>query len=79
MAQQVKDLALSQLWFGLVLWGAVSIPGPGTSACHGWDQKKKKKGSIGNKYFIIILLSEKDLLHKCVFAFSQSSLNVLTL
>ena len=35
----VKDLALSLLWLCLC-YGADSIPGPGTSECHGLGKKK---------------------------------------
>ena len=42
VAQRVKDLALPLLWLES-LGGMGSIPGPGTSACHGHGQKKKKK------------------------------------
>ena len=40
VAQQVKDLALSLLWLGSILWHD-SIPGPGSFAFCGRGQKKK--------------------------------------
>ena len=42
MAQLVKDLVLSMLWFWLLLWHGFS-PGSGTSACH--SQSKNKNHS----------------------------------
>ena len=41
VVQWVKDLALS-LWPGATV-GVGSIPGPGTSECHGYNQIEKKK------------------------------------
>ena len=37
-----KDLALSLLWLGSLLWHGFNN-GPGTSTCLGCSQKKKKK------------------------------------
>ena len=49
VAQQVKDLALSLLWFRSLVWlcGSGSIPGLGTSACCRHNQKKKKSITLG--------------------------------
>ena len=49
LAQRVKDPALSLQWLGLLLWCG-SIPGPGTSLCHGWGQKGKKKRKENDFY-----------------------------
>ena len=52
MVQQVKDPSLSLQGVGeLLCCGTVSIPGPETSMCHRYDQKKKNfivelKGAI---------------------------------
>ena len=56
MAQQVKDLALSLQWLGMLL-GVGLIPGLGTSAYgrHGKKRKKKNlylKRVINATYFI---------------------------
>ena len=46
MVQRVKDLALSLKQLAFDPWpGQSHISGPGTSACHGLCQKKKKKKS----------------------------------
>ena len=46
MAQQVKDLALSQRWPGLLLWHRFS-PWPGNFHMP-WVRKKKKDGDINS-------------------------------
>ena len=40
--QWVKDPALLQLWHRLQMWFRFD-PGPGTSICHGYCQKRKKQ------------------------------------
>ena len=47
MAQWVKDLALSLLWYGFSPWPQ------GTSTCQAWPKKKKKK--------FLFFLIKKDL------------------
>ena len=47
VVQRVKDLALSLKQLAFDPWpGQSHISGPGTSACHGLCQKKKKKNPI---------------------------------
>ena len=41
VAQWAKDLVLSLRWLESLLWPKFSLS-PGTSICHGRDQKKKK-------------------------------------
>lgn len=63
-------LALSLLWFGSPLW-CKSIPGLGTSTCHGRDPKKKKKFSelsLTDTHFCTSVLLEE--LSKIIFLFS---------
>ena len=43
MAQEVKNLALLQLWCRPKRVGRVCFLAPGTSVCHGCGQKKKKR------------------------------------
>lgn len=50
VAQQVRDLTLSQLWFGLLLWHGVQFLGLGTSLCCGCcpPPPKKEEDRNGN-------------------------------
>ena len=49
MAQGVKDLALSLLLLGSLLWCGLGLPGPGISTCRVRSQRREEKKGIIHK------------------------------
>ena len=61
MAQQVKDSVLSLQQLGLLLMGL--IPGPGTSTCCRYGQKRKKKKKVIKSHHGIVGLVGENTTH----------------